>query len=97
MEEVNDTAKIVLAEVARAKQFMFDGQMNEIFLSCETIISGPASIRTAKSASKRSKKLMRVQLASGDIQDIRTVDLSSCNYYKPLPHERLKNDRVRDT
>lgn len=41
----------------------------------------------AKFLEKRSQKLLRVRLASGDTMDVKTADLSSCNYYKPLPHE----------
>ncbi len=52
------------------------------------IIYRDGTVTIAKFIEKRSKKLMRIQLASGDIIDIRTADLSSCNYYKPLPHER---------
>lgn len=36
---------------------------------------------------KLNRKQIRVQLASGDIQDVRIADLRSCNYYKPLSHE----------
>jgi|ERR1051326_216373 hypothetical protein len=42
MSDVNETAKLVLTEVARAKQFTQTGQLNEIFLSAESIVSGLA-------------------------------------------------------
>ena len=53
------------------------------------IIFRDKTVCIAKFLEKRSKKLIRVQLASGTIRDFRTADLSSCNYYKPLAHERL--------
>lgn len=51
------------------------------------IIFRDGVVTIAKFLEKRSEKILRVQLASGDIKDIRTTDLRSCNYYKPLPHE----------
>lgn len=41
----------------------------------------------AKFVEKRSEKLLQVQLPNGMLQMLRTAELSSCNYYKPLPHE----------
>lgn len=38
-KETSDTAKFILAEVARAKHFAQSRQINEIFLSAETITS----------------------------------------------------------
>jgi len=52
------------------------------------IIFRDGTVTIAKFVEQLSVKKMRVQLASGDIKDIRTTDLSSCNYYKPLQHER---------
>lgn len=51
------------------------------------VILRDGTVIIAKFIEKRSKKEIRVQLASGKIIDIRTDNLSSCNYYKPLPHE----------
>lgn len=51
------------------------------------IIFRDGNVVIAKFIEKLSHKLIRVQLASGDIVDIKTTNLSSCNYYKPLPHE----------
>lgn len=51
------------------------------------IIFRDGTVVIGKFIEKLSEKLIRVRLASGKIQDIRTADLSSCNYYKPLPHE----------
>lgn len=45
------------------------------------------TVTIGKFIEKVSVKLIRVQLASGKIEDIRLADLTSCNYYKPLPHE----------
>lgn len=44
----------------------------------------------AKFIGKLSVKRIRVQLSDGQIKDFNTADLSSCNYYKPLPHELEK-------
>ena len=52
------------------------------------IIFRDGSVNIAKFLEKLSKKAIRVQLASGAIKDIRLGDTTSCNYYKPLPHER---------
>ena len=53
------------------------------------IIFRDGSVTIAKFIDKKNRKLMRVQLASGDIKDIRINDLASCNYFKPLAHERI--------
>ncbi len=51
------------------------------------IIFRDGTVTIAKFLDKKNRKLLRVQLASGTIKDIRVNDLASCNYYKPLPHE----------
>lgn len=51
------------------------------------IIFRDKSVVVARFIAKLSEKRMRIQLLTGERQDIRTADLSSCNYYKPLPHE----------
>lgn len=51
------------------------------------IIFRDRSVLIAKFIEKLGKKKMRIQLPNGEIADIRCDDLSSCNYYKPLPHE----------
>lgn len=51
------------------------------------IIFRDGSVTVAKFLEKRSDKAIRVQLVSGTIKDIRLADTTSCNYYKPLPHE----------
>lgn len=52
------------------------------------IIFRDRSVLIARFVDKRSKKLMQVRTLEGEDRIIRTNDLSSCNYYKPLPHER---------
>lgn len=57
------------------------------------IIFRDGAVVIGKFLEKLSEKKLRVQLASGKIEDIRTADLSSCNYYKPLPHERALQEK----
>ena len=52
------------------------------------IIFRDGSQLIAKFLEKRSMKEMRVQLANGEIRDVRIPDIRSCGYYKPLKHER---------
>lgn len=52
------------------------------------IIFRDSNVIIAKFLEKKNRKYMRVQLVSGDIIDVNVNDLSSCNYYKPLKHER---------
>ena len=52
------------------------------------IIFRDGSQLIAKFLEKRSMKLMRVQLADGEVRDIRIPEIRSCGYYKPLKHER---------
>ncbi|HLH93564.1 MAG TPA: hypothetical protein VKW08_00455 [Xanthobacteraceae bacterium] len=59
--QVSETAKIVLGEVAKAKHFTETGQLNEIFLSAETIISGLAYLLSAKVEAEQQYRLKRVK------------------------------------
>ncbi len=45
-----------------------------------------------KFVEKHSEKEIRVRV-DGTLHKIKTRDLSSCNYYKPLPHELNRQDR----
>ncbi|MGY3406077.1 hypothetical protein ACVWZV_002190 [Bradyrhizobium sp. GM5.1] len=60
-----ETAKVVLKEVGRAKMFYSSRQMNEIFLSAETIVSGLAHLLSAKLDAEQQYRIKR----QGNIQD----------------------------
>ena len=59
MSDVIETAKLVLGEVARAKQFTETKQIGEIFLSAETIISGLAYLLSAKVEAEQAYRIKR--------------------------------------
>lgn len=61
MTDVTETAKIVLAEVARAKQFTQSQNIGAIFLSSETIISGLAYLLGAKLEAEQAYRIKRVK------------------------------------
>jgi hypothetical protein len=66
MSETSQTAKIVLAEVARAKGFSETQQLNEIFLSSETIISGLAYLLSPRlEAEQAYRKLITAGIDGG--------------------------------
>jgi hypothetical protein len=58
-QQVSETAKVILGEVARAKGFAETGQLNEIFLSAETIISGLAYLLAAKVEAEQIYRIKR--------------------------------------
>ena len=51
------------------------------------IIFRDGRVNIAKFIEKLSNKEIRVEYSNGDRKDIKLADLTSCNYYKPLPHE----------
>jgi hypothetical protein len=59
MNDVTETAKIVLAEVARAKQFTQTRQIGEIFLSAETIVSGLAYLLSPMLEAEQAYRIKR--------------------------------------
>src|SRR6266550_5696700 len=59
MSDALDTAKMILGEVARAKQFTQTKQIGEIFLSAETIISGLAYLLSAKLEAEQAYRIKR--------------------------------------
>jgi hypothetical protein len=61
MSDVIETAKVVLGEVARAKQFTETQQIGEVFLSAETIVSGLAYILGAKVEAEQAYRMKRVK------------------------------------
>jgi hypothetical protein len=61
MNDVIETAKVVLGEVARAKQFTETRQIGEIFLSAETIISGLAYLLAAKVEAEQDYRIKRMK------------------------------------
>jgi hypothetical protein len=66
MTDVTQTAKIVLTEVARAKGFSETQQLNEIFLSSETIISGLAYLLSPRlEAEQAYRKLITAGIDGG--------------------------------
>jgi hypothetical protein len=61
MSDVSETAKVVLGEVARAKQFTETQQIGEVFLSAETIVSGLAYLLSAKIEAEQAYRIKRVK------------------------------------
>jgi hypothetical protein len=59
MSDVLKTAKVVLTEVARAKEFTETKQIGEIFLSAETIVSGLAYLLGAKLDAEKAYRVKR--------------------------------------
>jgi hypothetical protein len=59
MSDVTEIAKVVLGEVARAKQFTETKQVGDIFLSAETIISGLAYLLGAKLDAEQAYRIKR--------------------------------------
>ncbi len=59
MSDAIETAKVVLGEVSRAKQFTETKQIGEIFLSAETIISGLAYLLGAKLDAEQAYRIKR--------------------------------------
>lgn len=52
------------------------------------MIARTGDVAIVKFVEKLSKKEIRVQsLETGEKYDVRLADLTSCNYFKPLPHE----------
>lgn len=67
MSQALETAKLVLAEVARSKTFTETKQISEIFLSAETIVSGLAYLLGAKLEAEHAYRTKRQQfIAEGD-------------------------------
>lgn len=56
-----ETAKVLLGEVARAKQFTETKQIGEIFLSVETILSGLAYLTGPLVDAEQQYRLKRVK------------------------------------
>lgn len=61
MSDVTETAKVVLSEVARAKQFTETRQIGEIFLSAETIVSGLAYLLGAMLEAEQAYRIRRMK------------------------------------
>jgi hypothetical protein len=61
MSDVIETAKVVLGEVARAKQFTESQQIGEVFLSAETIVSGLAYLLGAKVEAEQQYRIKRLK------------------------------------
>src|SRR4051794_29283201 len=59
MSDVLKTAKVILSEVARAKQFTEAKQVGDIFLSAETIVSGLAYLLGAKLDAEQAYRIKR--------------------------------------
>jgi hypothetical protein len=65
MSDVTETAKIVLKEIARAKQFSETKQIGEVFLSAETIVSGLAYLLGAKLDAEQAYRIKRQAFIEG--------------------------------
>src|SRR5437588_11724523 len=59
MNDIDETAKVVLSEIASAKHFTQTQQIGEIFLSAETIISGLAYLLSAKLEAEQAYRIKR--------------------------------------
>lgn len=51
------------------------------------VIFRDGAVVIGKFVEKLNRKAIRVELASGAVEDLRIADIRSANYYKPLPHE----------
>ena len=59
MSDALKTAKVILGEIARAKQFTETKQVGEIFLSAETIVSGLAYLLGARLDAEQAYRIKR--------------------------------------